>query len=80
MINTTLNVDEMNKRCNEVFEMQEGDFVWGIFETDEGQLLVEMQEVEKDGDLSPIFDYEPDMTERPEAKDYLMGRRDDFND
>ena len=27
-----------------------------------------------------IFDYEPDMTDRPEALDYLMGKRDDFND
>jgi hypothetical protein len=39
-----------------------------------------MQEMDEDGNISSIFDYEPDMTERPEALAYLMGDRDDFND
>ena len=72
--------NEINQRCNQVFEMQEDDFVWGIYETEDGQLKVEMEEIDENGDSSGIFYYEPDMTERPEAKDYLMGRRDDFND
>jgi hypothetical protein len=72
-------IGEINKRCDEVFEMRENDFVWGIYLTDDGQLIIEMEEVE-DGISSGIFNYEPDMTERPEAVDYLMGERDDFND
>ena len=72
--------NEINQRCSEVFDMQADDFVWGIYETSDGQLLVEMEEINEEGESSGIFNYEPDMTERPEAKDYLMGRRDDFND
>jgi hypothetical protein len=72
-------IGEINKRCDEVFEMRENDFVWGIYLTDDGQLIIEMEEVE-DGISSGIFNYEPDMTERPEAVDYLMGERDDFHD
>jgi hypothetical protein len=72
--------NEINGRCSEVFDMQEGDFVWGIFLTDDGQLLVEMEEITEDGDSSGIFNFEPNMEERPEALAYLMGERDDFND
>jgi hypothetical protein len=71
---------EINRRCNEVFVMQEGDFVWGIFLTDDGQLLVEMEEINEEGESSGIFNYEPNMEERPEALAYLMGERNDFND
>jgi hypothetical protein len=72
--------NEINRRCSQVFDMQEGDFVWGIFLTDDGQLLVEMEEITEDGDSSGIFNFEPNMEERPEALAYLMGERDDFND
>jgi hypothetical protein len=74
------NTDEINRRCSEVFDMQEGDFVWGIYLNDDGQLLVEMEEITETGDSSGIFDFEPNMEERPEALAYLMGERDDFND
>ena len=73
-------IDELNRRCDEVFDMQEGDFVWSIRVNGEGQLLVEMEELDEKGNSSGIFDYEPDMTERPEALAYLMGDRNDFND
>ena len=72
-------INEINQRCNQVFEMREDDFVWGIY-LDNGQLKVEMEEVDENGNGSGIFYYEPDMTERPEALAYLMGERDDFND
>lgn len=70
---------ELNRRCSEVFEMQEGDTVYSIC-LDNGQLIIEMEEIDEDGNLSGIFDYLPNMTERPEALAYLMGNRDDFND
>lgn len=71
--------NEINRRCDQVFNMNDGDFVWGIY-LDDGQLLVEMEEINEEGESSGIFNYEPDMTERPEALAYLMGERDDFND
>lgn len=73
------NSSELNKRCSEVFEMQEGDIVYSICLTDD-QLVVEMEEIDVDGCYSGIFDYLPYMAERPEALAYLMGDRDDFND
>lgn len=71
--------NEINRRCSEVFDMQEDDFVWGIY-LDNGQLLIEMEEINEEGESSGIFNYEPNMEERPEALAYLMGERDDFND
>jgi hypothetical protein len=71
--------DEINRRCSEVFDMQEDDFVWGIY-LDNDQLLIEMEEINEEGESSGIFNYEPNMEERPEALAYLMGERDDFND
>ena len=73
------NLDELNKRASEVFELQEDDYIWSVEITKNGTVLVNMEEVTQDGD-TVIFDYRPDMTERPEALDYLMGKRDDFND
>jgi hypothetical protein len=73
------NYNELLKRCEEVFEMQEGDIVYSIC-LDNGQLIIEMEEIDVDGNYSGIFDYLPNMTERPEALAYLMGNRDDFND
>ena len=72
-------INEINRRCSQVFDMQEEDFVWGIY-LDGDQLKVEMEEIDENGDSSGIFYYEPNMEERPEALAYLMGERDDFND
>ena len=79
IIRTTLDLDELNQRAEEVFELQEGDYLWGV-EVEDGKVRIEMEEEEQKTGKHIIFDYEPDMTERPEALDYLLGRRDDFND
>ena len=79
MEQSTLSLDELNKRCNEVFDLQEGDYIWGVYVDSHGTVRVNMEEVDGKGETI-IFDYLPDMTERPEALDYLMGKRDDFND
>lgn len=73
------NYNELNRRCSDVFEMQEGDTVYSIC-LNNGQLIIEMEEIDVDGNFSGIFDYLPNMIERPEALAYLMGDRDDFND
>ncbi len=79
MTKTVLNLDELNKRAEEVFDLQVDDYIWDVSVTDDNKVLVNMEEVDENGRIM-IFDYEPDMTERPEALDYLLGRRDDFND
>lgn len=76
MERSKLNYQEMNKRVNEVFDMNEGDNVYGIFKDKHGQIKVCIENTLEE----TIWDYLPDMTERPEALDYLMGKRDDFND
>lgn len=76
MKRSTLNFEEMNKRCNEVFMMNDGDSVYGIFEDKYGQLRVCLENTVDE----TVWDYLPEMLERPQAKDYLMGRRNDFND
>ena len=75
-----MDATELNRRCDQVFDMREDDFVWGVYLTSDGQLLVEMEEINEEGESSGLFNYEPDMTERPEALAYLMGERNDFND
>lgn len=79
MEQSTLSLDELNKRCSEVFDLQEGDYIWGVYVDSQGTVRVNMEEVDKNGETI-IFDYLPEMTERPEALDYIMGKRDDFND
>lgn len=79
MKRTKLNQDELNKRSEEVFDLQEGDFIYDVSVDDEGTVYVNMCELDQSGQYV-IFDYQPDMTERPEALEYLLGERDDFND
>lgn len=72
---TKLHYEELNKRVNEVFDMNEGEKCYGLFVEDTGTVRVCLE----DSDLN-VFDYLPDMTERPEALQYLMGERDSFSD
>jgi len=78
----TLNQEEFEKRCDEVFDTKLGEEYYGIRIEDDGRVCIEMGETgTKEEQFAWVyFDYEPDMTERPEALDYLMGKRDDFND
>ena len=77
-IKTVLSEEELNKRASEVFDLQEDDYIYDVSVID-GQVFVNMQELDKSGQFV-IFDYQPDMTDRPEALDYLLGLKDDFND
>lgn len=69
-----LSLEELNKRADEVFLLDEGDEIISV--DGEGD-RVRVRMMDKDG---LEFDLMPDMSDRPEALDYLMGRRDDFND
>ena len=72
---TKLNYEELNKRVNEVFDMNEGEKWYGLFVEDNGTVRVCLE----DSELN-VFDYLPNMTERTEALQYLMGERDSFSD
>ena len=70
-----LSFEELNKRANEVFLLDEGDLVISV-EGEKDSVRVRMY-----NEISGLeWDLMPDMTERPEALDYLKGERGDFND
>ena len=70
-----LSFEELNKRADEVFLLDEGDLVISV-EGEKDSTRIRMY-----NEISGLeWDLMPDMTERPEALEYLMGKRDDFND
>ena len=79
MKKTKLDSKELNKRCEEVFELREDDYIYDVIVDDDNVVRVNMTELDQSGQFV-IFDYLPDMTERSEALDYILGERDDFND
>ena len=80
METSNLDQEELNKRAGEVFDLRIGDYVYDVCVEDDGSVRIPMRELsDLDGDLVD-FDYLPNMKDRPEALEYLMGKRDDFND
>lgn len=76
---TLLTREELNKRCDEVFVLEDGDYILDIEADSADNIIIHM--IEEDSCGRQIeFDYKPDMSERPEAVAYLMGERTDFND
>ena len=70
-----LSFEELNKRADEVFLLDEGDLVISV-EGEKDSVRVRMH-----NELSGFeWDLMPDMTERPEALAYLKGERTNFND
>jgi hypothetical protein len=69
---------EFNQRCHEVFVTKETDNFFDI-EVEGDRVSIWMSERDQDGE-EISFTYEPDMSERPESLDYLLGNRNDFND
>ena len=77
---SNLDQEELNKRAGEVFDLKIGDYVYDVCVEDDGSVRIPMRELsDLDGDWVD-FDYLPDMTERQQALEYLMGKRGDFND
>lgn len=79
MEQSILDQEELNKRADEVFDLRIGDYIYDVIIEDDSQVVIPMRELSDDGDYVD-FKYKPDMTDRPEALDYLMGKRDNFND
>ena len=70
-----LSFEELNKRADEVFLLDEGDLVISV-DGEKDSVRVRMY-----NEISGLeWDLLPDMTERPEALAYLKGERGDFND
>ena len=80
METSNLDQEELNKRAGEVFDLRIGDYVYDVCVEDDGSVRIPMRELsDLDGDYVD-FDYLPDMKDRQEALEYLMGKRDDFDD
>jgi len=76
-----LDIVEFNKRCRQVFDTKFGDVFYGIevYSYDGAPFVrtcIQMEET----DCPAPFDYEPNMNDRPHALEYLLGKRDDFDD
>ena len=70
-----LSFEELNKRADEVFCLDEGDLIISVDgENDSTRVRIY-------NEISGLeWDLMPDMSDRPEALDYLLGKRNDFND
>ncbi len=70
-----INFVGLQKRANEVFLLDEGDFIISV-DGEKDSTRIRMY-----NEISGLeWDLLPDMTERPEALAYLKGERGDFND
>ena len=70
-----LSFEELNKRADKVFCLDEGDLVISV-DGEKDSTRIRMY-----NEISGLeWDLLPDMTERPEALAYLKGERGDFND
>lgn len=70
--------EEFQRRCEKVFIANKNDVFYDIYII-ENQVCILMDEM--DDENNPVsFVYKPDMSMRPQALDYLLGRREDFND
>lgn len=78
----TLSTEEFQTRCEEVFDLKDGDECYGIEVEDNGTVRIHMGELgtKQKGFRWVYFDYEPDMSDRPEALDYLLGITESFTD
>ena len=70
-----LSFEELNKRADEVFLLDEGDLVISVDGEKDSTRIRMYNEIN-----GLEWDLLPDMTERPEALAYLKGERTDFND
>ena len=70
-----INFVELQKRADEVFCLDEGDLVISVSGEKDSTRIRMYNEIS-----GLEWDLLPDMKDRPEALEYLMGKRDDFND
>ena len=66
---------ELNRRADEVFCLDEGDVVISV----SGDVNATRVRIYNENS-GLEWDLLPDMSDRPQALDYLLGKRNDFND
>ena len=66
---------ELNRRADEVFCLDEGDVVISV----SGDINATRVRIYNENS-GLEWDLLPDMSDRPQALDYLLGKRNDFND
>lgn len=71
-----MNQKQFNERCHKVFLGNAEDEYYSIDLVGE-EVVIQMSEQE---DNCCVFNYKPDMSDRPEALVYLLGQRNNFND
>ena len=70
-----INFTELQKRADEVFCLDEGDLVISV-DGEKDSTRIKMY-----NEISGLeWDFMPDMTERPNALLYLLGKVDSFDD
>ena len=70
-----LSFEELQKRADKVFLLDEGDIITDV----SGDVnATRVRIYNKNTGLE--WNLMPDMSKRPEALDYLLGNREDFND
>ena len=74
MEKTKLRHNELNKRVNEVFDLKDNETVWDVYVDNMNNVRVTLDDGETE------WDYIPDMSKRPQALDYILGKRNNFND
>ena len=75
---TLLTQQQLNERADKVFVLDRSEYLYDL-EVIDDQVYIDMEEDDGTGDVLR-FIYKPDMANRPQALDYLLGKRDDFND
>jgi hypothetical protein len=75
MTRTNLSYKELNERCGEVFLLEENEEVEDVYEKN-GRVVVIIQNFEED----ETIEYEPNLSDRPQALEYILGLRDSFAD
>ncbi len=70
-----LSFEELQKRADKVFLLDEGDIVTDV----SGDVNATRVRIYNE-DTGLEWNLMPDMSGRPEALDYLLGKRGDFND
>ena len=84
MLDGKLEQQELEDRIYEVFGERLAEEVYDIYVEDDGKVTIECGETgtKQEQFRWVYFDYDAtkDLEGRPEALDYLLGNRDDFDD
>ena len=79
MRRTTLTRSELNRRCDQVFDLTVSEYVYDVYVTNDNRVIVDVSILDENRH-EKFIDYEPDMSDRPKSLEYILGTRDNFDD